>query len=110
MFIGSKDITNLIERCCALAELSAKNLKAAGFQILNTVSINQVLVTFGDAEMTNRIIKKIQEDGTCWCGGTVWKGITAMRISVSSWITTEEDIQKCSVLIIKIANEEISGK
>jgi aromatic-L-amino-acid decarboxylase len=60
--------------------------------------------------MTNRIIKKIQEDGTCWCGGTVWKGITAMRISVSSWMTTEEDIQKCSVLVIKIANEEISNK
>ena len=108
--LGQKGVIDLIERCCALAGLFAKNLKAAGFQILNTVSINQVLVTFGDAEMTNRIIKKIQEDGTCWCGGTVWKGITAMRISVSSWMTTEEDIQKCSVLIIKIANEEISGK
>ncbi len=68
-----------------------------------------MLVSFGDAELTNRIIKKIQDDGTCWCAGTVWKGETAMRISVSSWMTTEEDIQKCSATIIKIANEEIQA-
>jgi hypothetical protein len=61
-------------------------------------------------ELTNRIIKKVQEDGTCWCGGTVWKGMTAMRISVSSWMTTEEDIQKCSAVIIKIVVEVISNK
>jgi glutamate/tyrosine decarboxylase-like PLP-dependent enzyme len=108
--LGQKGVVELIERCCAYAELFAINLKKAGFQILNTVTLNQVLVSFGDGELTNRIIKKIQDDGTCWCGGTVWKGITAMRISVSSWMTTKEDIEKCSAVIIKIANKEISGK
>lgn len=108
--LGQKGVIELIERCCTYAQLFASNLKNAGFQILNTVSLNQVLVSFGSAELTNRIIKKVQEDGTCWCGGTVWKGMTAMRISVSSWMTTEEDIQKCSAVIIKIATEVISNK
>jgi hypothetical protein len=74
---------------------------------LNDVVLNQVLVSFGEAELTNRIIKKIQDDGTCRCGGTVWKGKTAMRISVSSWMTTEEDIELCSEAIIRIAKEEM---
>jgi glutamate/tyrosine decarboxylase-like PLP-dependent enzyme len=107
--LGREGVVELIERCCRYAVLFAENLGKAGFRILNTVSLNQVLVVFGDGEMTNRIIKKIQEDGTCWCGGTVWKGVTAMRISVSSWMTTAEDIEKCSAVIIGIANKEIAG-
>ncbi len=106
--LGQKGIIDLIERCCTYAELFAINLEKAGFQILNAVTLNQVLVSFGDAELTNRVIKKIQDEGTCWCGGTIWKGTTAMRISVSSWMTTEDDIEICSALIIKIAKEEIS--
>jgi glutamate/tyrosine decarboxylase-like PLP-dependent enzyme len=74
--LGRKGVVDLIERCCFLAELFAARLEHAGFKILNKVSLNQVLVSFGDAELTNRIIKKIQDDGTCWCGGTVWKGMT----------------------------------
>lgn len=105
--LGKKGVADLIERCCALAEKFASNLQNAGFKILNEVVLNQVLVSFGDAEITNRIIQKIQEDGTCWCGGTVWKGTTAMRISVSSWMTTEEDIERCSEAIIRIAMEEL---
>lgn len=108
--LGKEGVVELIGRCCRLAERFAENLGKAGFRILNEVSLNQVLVAFGDAELTNRVIKKIQEDGTCWCGGTVWKGMTAMRISVSSWMTTEEDIEKCSAVIIAIANKEIAGK
>jgi glutamate/tyrosine decarboxylase-like PLP-dependent enzyme len=108
--LGQNGVIELIDRCCDYAQLFAANLHKAGFQILNDVTLNQVLVSFGDAALTNRIIKKIQDDGTCWCGGTIWKGITAMRISVSSWMTTEDDIEKCSAVIIKIANEEIGGK
>ena len=109
--LGRRGVVDLIERCCSLAELFAAKLENAGFKILNNVTLNQVLVSFGDAELTNRIIKKIQDDGTCWCGGTVWKGITAMRISVSSWMTTKEDIEKSSAAIIRIANEEVrAGK
>jgi len=107
--LGRKGVIDLIERCCSLAELFAEKLEHAGFKILNSVTLNQVLVSFGDAELTNRIIKKIQEDGTCWCGGTVWKGITAMRISVSSWMTTKEDIERSAAAITRIANEEITS-
>jgi glutamate/tyrosine decarboxylase-like PLP-dependent enzyme len=107
--LGRKGVVDLIERCCTYAELFAANLKNAGFQVLNAITLNQVLVSFGDPALTNRIIKKIQNSGTSWCGGTVWKGITAMRISISSWITTEKDIEKCSASIIKIANKEIQA-
>ena len=105
--LGKTGLTSLIERCCYLAEQFASNLRDAGFEILNEVVLNQVLVSFGDAKTTNRIIKKIQEDGTCWCGGTIWKGKTAMRISVSSWMTTEDDITTCSKKIIQIAKNEL---
>lgn len=107
--LGRKGVVDLIERCCSYAELFASNLKNAGFTILNEVTLNQVLVSFGSSDLTNRIIQKIQNDGTCWCGGTVWKGITAMRISVSSWMTTREDIERCSASVIRIANEEIKS-
>ena len=107
--LGRSGVSELIDRCCKLARLFADTLRNAGFHILNEVSLNQVMVSFGGAELTTRIIKKIQEDGTCWCGATVWKGITAMRISVSSWMTTAEDIQVCSDAIIRIARKEISN-
>jgi len=68
--------------------------------------LNQVLVSFGDSKTTKQVIQRVQEDGTCWCGGTEWQGKTAMRISVSSWRTTEDDIEESSNAIIRIANEE----
>ena len=106
--LGRKGVVDLIERCCSFAELFASKLEQAGFKILNKVTLNQVLVSFGDPDLTNRIIKKVQDDGTCWCGGTVWKATTAMRISVSSWMTTKEDIEKSAAAIIRIAKEEIA--
>ena len=107
--MGRSGLIDLIERCCYLARLFSENLKRAGFNILNDVDLNQVLVSFGDAELTNRIIQRIQEDGTCWCGGTIWKDQTAMRISVSSWMTTEKDIEMSSAAIIRIANEVLGN-
>jgi hypothetical protein len=67
--------------------------------------INQALVSFGSAEKTREVIRRVQEDGTCWCGGTVWQGKTAMRISVSSWATTREDVEKSAEAIIRIARQ-----
>jgi threonine aldolase len=100
----------MINRNCDLAAAFADKLSSAGFKILNDVILNQVLVSFGDTETTNRIIKKIQEDGTCWCGGTTWQNHTAMRISISSWKTTPDDIDKSASAIIRIAKEEILQK
>jgi glutamate/tyrosine decarboxylase-like PLP-dependent enzyme len=105
--LGRKGVAGLISRNCDLAADFAEQLRSAGFRILNDIVLNQVLVSFGDADLTNRIIKRIQEDGTCWCGGTTWQNQTAMRISISSWKTTREDIDKSARVIIRIAREEI---
>jgi aromatic-L-amino-acid decarboxylase len=73
--------------------------------VLNEVVINQVLVSFGRSEVTREVIQRVQEDGTCWCGGTIWRGKTAMRISVSSWATTEMDVERSLQAIVRIASE-----
>jgi glutamate/tyrosine decarboxylase-like PLP-dependent enzyme len=101
--LGRAGIAELIERNCAQARRFADQLSAAGFQILNEVVLNQVLVSFGSADKTERTIKGIQEDGTSWCGITVWQGQTAMRISVSSWATTDGDVDRSVAAMIRIA-------
>ncbi len=85
------------------AEKFADGLKKAGYKILNDVVINQVLVSFGTSEITDKIISEIQKDGTCWVGGTKWNGESAMRISVSSWATTDEDVERSLEAMIRIA-------
>jgi glutamate/tyrosine decarboxylase-like PLP-dependent enzyme len=92
--LGRRGVAELVERSCAHAQRLAEGLSFAGYAILNEVALNQVLVDFGDPETTRRVIAAIQEDGTCWCGGTEWQGRIAMRISVSSWATTEEDVTR----------------
>ena len=89
--LGREGIRALVERCCALARRMAEQLAEGGAEILNDVILNQVLVRFGDDELTNRVIARVQEDGTAWMGGTSWHGMAAMRISVSNWSTTEAD-------------------
>jgi glutamate/tyrosine decarboxylase-like PLP-dependent enzyme len=103
--LGRAGLCDVIERTCALAQYFAEELRDAGFQILNEVVINQVLVSFGSAESTREVIRRIQEDGTCWCGSTEWQGKTAMRISVSSWATTKEDVDRSLAAMLRIARE-----
>jgi glutamate/tyrosine decarboxylase-like PLP-dependent enzyme len=104
--LGRTGLADLIERSCQHAARFAERLTKAGYRVLNDVVLNQVLVSFGDEETTNRVISRIQEDGTCWCGGTVWQGQTVMRISVSCWATTEEDVERSLSAILRIAAEE----
>jgi glutamate/tyrosine decarboxylase-like PLP-dependent enzyme len=92
--LGRGGLAELVERCCACAKRFADGLSAMGFEVLNEVVLNQVLVSFGTPAETERVIAATQEDGACWCGGTVWQGRTAMRISVSSWATTEADVDR----------------
>ncbi len=92
--LGRRGLAELIERNCRQARRFAEGLEEAGFEVLNEVVLNQVLVSFGEAERTRQAIRRIQEDGTCWCGETTWRGRVAMRISVSSWATTEEDVER----------------
>ncbi len=101
--LGREGIAALVEGNCAHAQRFAKKLSAAGCEVLNDVVLNQVLVAFGDAEKTNRVIAAVQADGTCWCGVTVWQGRTAMRISVSSWATTEADVDRSVEAILRAA-------
>jgi len=101
--LGRAGIKDLVERCCRYAKIAAEGLRSAGYEILNDVVLNQVLVSFGDADTTQKVIKGVQIDGTCWCGGTVWHGKTAMRISISSWATTEADIQRSIEAIVRVA-------
>ena len=105
--LGRNGVTELIERNCRQARRFAEGLQAAGFKVLNDVVLNQVLVTFGDAETTNRVISEIQTEGTCWCGSTVWQGHTAMRISVSSWATTDADVERSLDAILRVARQSL---
>ncbi|HEV7798860.1 MAG TPA: pyridoxal-dependent decarboxylase, partial [Pyrinomonadaceae bacterium] len=101
--LGRQGVSELIERNCRQARRFAEGLEAAGFTVLNDVVLNQVLVAFGDAATTNRIVSEIQTDGTCWCGGTIWREQRAMRISVSSWATTDVDVERSLEAMIRIA-------
>jgi glutamate/tyrosine decarboxylase-like PLP-dependent enzyme len=104
--LGRSGVADLVERCCRHATRFSEGLGAAGYDILNEVTLNQVLVAFGDDDMTRRVIAAVQDDGTCWCGGTVWQGRAAMRISVSSWATTEDDVERSLAAIIRLAGEQ----
>ncbi len=108
--LGRTGLADMFERSCRHAARFAEGLDAAGHNILNDVELNQVLVSFGDADTTRRVIAAVQEEGTCWCGGTVWQGHTAMRISVSSWATTEDDVERCLAAILRVATEQQQRK
>jgi glutamate/tyrosine decarboxylase-like PLP-dependent enzyme len=98
--LGRRGIAELIERCCALARRMADRLAGEpGVEILNEVVLNQVLVRFGDR--TASVIARVQEEGVCWLGGTTWQGRDAMRISISSWRTAEQDIDRSADSIIR---------
>lgn len=103
--LGRRGFAEMIERNCAHAARFANELRNAGHQVLNDVVLNQVLVSFGAPEVTRRVIAAIQQDGTCWCGGTAWQGNIAMRISVSSWATSEADVAQSIEAILRCARD-----
>jgi len=101
--LGRAGLAELFETNCRQARRFGAALTRAGHEVLNDVVLNQVLVAFGDPERTRRVIAAIQEEGTCWCGGTVWQGRTAMRISVCSWATTDADVEQSLAAILRLA-------
>jgi glutamate/tyrosine decarboxylase-like PLP-dependent enzyme len=101
--LGRTGVAELVSRCCRHAVAFADGLRAAGFEVLNKVELNQVLVAFGGDETTARVIEGVQREGTCWCGGTTWHGRKAMRISVSSWATTERDVERSLAAMVRVA-------
>ena len=111
--LGRRGVAAMIERCCALARRVAERLGARpGIEILNEVVLNQTLVRFhpGDGgtgvdaaadELTRAVIERVQRDGTCWLGGTVWHDMTAMRVSLSNWVTSEGDVDRAVEVILR---------
>ena len=99
--LGRSGLAELVARNCRQAQRIASELERAGVEILNEVLLNQVVAAFGDDERTRRVTARVQDRGTCWCGGTHWRGRAAMRISVSSWATTEEDVERSVAAIIE---------
>ena len=101
--LGRTGIAELVERCCTHAQQFAALLEEGGATILNDVVLNQVLVRFRDGESTRDTIARVQQDGTCWLSGTDWFGEHAMRISVSNWRTTDEDVERSAAAILAAA-------
>lgn len=111
--LGRRGVQDLVTRCCLLARRMADRLAATpGMRILNDVVLNQVLVRFNDplgGNVTPAVISAVQQDGTCWLGGTTWQGESAMRISVSGWATTEADIDRSADAIVRCHRSVVSG-
>jgi glutamate/tyrosine decarboxylase-like PLP-dependent enzyme len=101
--LGRDGIASLIERTCRYACVFAQGLKDNGFEILNDVVLNQVLVSFGSPEATRGVIGHLQAEGVCWVGGTVWQGRTAMRISVCNWSTGDADVEQSLEAMLRAA-------
>jgi glutamate/tyrosine decarboxylase-like PLP-dependent enzyme len=107
--LGRNGIREIVDRCCHLANRMASLLaRHESIRILNDVVLNQVLIQFRPPEaddhaaaaLTEDVIRRVQDEGTCWVGGTRWQGQAAMRFSISNWSTTAEDIDRAAAAII----------
>ena len=92
--LGRSGVARLVDQLCAHARFFAERLRAEGFEIHNDVVFNQVLVSASNDQATAAILEAVQASGECWCGGATWKGRPVMRLSVCSWATTREDIER----------------
>ncbi|MGI9603322.1 MAG: pyridoxal phosphate-dependent decarboxylase family protein [Acidimicrobiales bacterium] len=108
--LGRAGVADLVDRTCAQAQRLAAELAAAGVEVHNDVVLNQVMVSFGDDTTTDAVIAAVQADGTCWCGPTTWHGRRAMRVSVSSWATTDADIDVSVAAIVECARRVASAR
>jgi glutamate/tyrosine decarboxylase-like PLP-dependent enzyme len=99
--LGRAGLIELVDGTISLAQLFARRLTEEGFEVLNDVVLNQVLVSFGDPEDTRRVVRSVSDEGVMFAGPTVWQGKTAMRISVSGYATTEDDVEKSVDAILR---------
>ena len=108
--LGRRGVADLVQRSCEHAQRIAATLRGAGLEVLNDVVLNQVLVRDSADGATMALVDAVQGDGTCWCGPTVWKGRPAMRISVSGWATSHQDIERSARAIIAASQRLASGR
>ena len=102
--LGREGVADLVDRCCARARQFTTLLSAEpGVALLNDVVLNQLLVRFGDDDaMTRKVVEGVQAEGTCWASGTTWHGLAAMRISVSNWATSEDDVAMSAAAMLRV--------
>ena len=108
--LGRRGLAELFERNCRQARRFAERLAAAGYEVLNDVVLNQVVVSFGTPDANRQVIEAIQSDGTCWAGGTTWRGRPGMRISVCSWATTDADVERSADAMIRAARSVLTSR
>ena len=101
--LGGDGVAELVDRCCRHARRFAERLTAGGAEVVNDVVLNQVLVGFGSDARTDAVIHAVQQDGTCWLGGTTWRGRRLMRIAVSNYSTTTDDVDRSVDAILRVA-------
>ncbi len=101
--LGRRGVADLVAATCDYAQAMAAHLRRAGLEVLNDVVLNQVLVRAATDELTLALVAAVQQDGTCWCGPTAWQRRPAMRISVSGWATSQDDIERSARAIIGAA-------
>lgn len=94
-YLGKDGVKELVDGLCENAVYFAGKLSNNGFAVMNDVVFNQILIRCDTPEKTAAMLKNIQASGKCWCGGATWRGEPVIRISVSSWQTTKEDIDDC---------------
>lgn len=99
-YLGRRGVAELVDGLCAMAEQFAARLQDHGFKILNEVVFNQILVACETPELTGTTLENVQESGECWCGGATWNGEPVIRISVCSWATTPEDIERSAAAFV----------
>ena len=92
--LGRTGIADLVDRCCRHARRFAAGLEELGAEVLNDVELNQVLFRFATDEETNDVLRGVQESGEAWMGGTTWDGREAIRVSVSNWLTSDDDVER----------------
>ena len=98
--LGRAGVAELVQSGCDAAQRIAERLSAGGLTVLNDVVLNQVLVRLIDGQTTEELLAEVQADGRVWCGQTQWAGATAMRVSVSSWMTDLDDADRAASVIL----------
>ena len=108
--LGRSGVADLVDGCCDITRRFAERLdELEGVEVVNDVVLNQLLIRVGDPELTNRLERALQEDGTCWMGGTVWRDERLLRISVSNWSTTTDDVDRVVAAIGRLRSELLAA-
>jgi len=104
--LGRSGVEELVDRFCRHATTFAEGVRAIeGAQVLNDVVFTQVCASFGSDERTQDVVRRMLEDGTAWMSGSRWRGQAVLRIAVSNWSTTDDDVERSIEALRRAARE-----